>query len=146
MARGRDKHQERLNAVGRLGRSLARRSGSACELCSAKGTRLDPWEVPPAPADEPDIERTLLLCERCRGAAAGGKLGDAAQWRFLDEAVWNELQPAQVTAVRLLRRLSEAKKANEAKGGAAWAAATLEGLYLSPEVEEWLGCKPATRA
>lgn len=133
MARGRDKYQGRVDAVRQLGRTLARRAGSSCELCGAKGagTRLDPWEVPPAPAEEPDVERTLLLCDRCLAAADGGSLGDPGQWRFLDEAVWNELQPAQVTAVRLLRRLGEGESAG-------WAAATLEAVYLSPEVEEWV--------
>lgn len=130
MARGYDEHAERVAAVNALGRPLARRARSACELCGAKGDeagRLDPFEVPPAP-DEPDAEKALLACARCATAMEGGRL-DEREFRFLESAAWSEVQAVQVSAVRMLRRLAAAK--------VDWAREALENLYLAPEVEEW---------
>ena len=128
MARGLREHQARLQALSLLGKTLARRAGSSCELCETGGVPLRPWEVPPAPED-PDLDRTLLLCERCRKGADGGPL-EGAEWRFLDSVVWSDQTAVQVTATRALRRLAER--------GVAWAVGTVENLYLSPESEEWL--------
>lgn len=129
MAKGLEKHQARKDALSLLGKDLARRAGSKCELCEAAGVRLDPWEPPPVP-DEPSLDRVLLLCERCTRLADGGKLGDPSELRFLETTVWSELTPLQVTSVRLLQRL--------AAENVAWAAETLDGAYLSDETQEWL--------
>lgn len=129
MAKGLDKHRQRQDELALLGKPLARRSGSKCELCETGGVRLVPYEVPPV-EDEPDLERTLLLCERCRDGADGGKLGDSSQWRFLESVMWSELTPVQVVAIRLLRRLAEDR--------VGWAQAALESVYPSAEVEAWL--------
>ena len=88
------------------------------------------FEPPPAAVD-PSLERTLLLCERCRLGAEGGKLGNDSEWRFLETIVWSEMTTVQVTAIRLLRRLRDAK--------VEWATSVLEGVYASPETEAWLG-------
>ncbi len=129
MAKGLQKHQERLDAVNALGRHLARRAGSKCELCEAGGVRLEAYEVPPAPAVEPELERTLLMCVRCHEGAKGGQLAKG-EWLFLQGSAWSDFAPVQVTAVRLLRRLDEA--------GEGWASELLDGLYLSDEVQDWL--------
>lgn len=129
MARGLDKHRARLDAVQQLGRSLARRARSTCELCGERGVRLDPVEVEPLP-DEPDLEHAVMICERCQGGLSGGAL-DAVSWRFLETAVWAELPVVQVVAVRLLDRLVE--------DGVPWAAQTRDTLYLEPDVEAWIG-------
>ena len=132
MARGYDEHAERVAAVNALGRPLARRARSACELCGAKGDeagRLEPYEVPPAPPD-PDAERALLSCERCAAAMDGGRLAER-ELRFLEGAAWSEVPAVQVSAVRLLRRLAGER--------VDWAREALENLYLSPEIEEWAG-------
>ena len=115
-------------AAAVLGRPLARRSGSRCELCLAAGVPLAPWEVPPLP-EEPDAGRAQPLCGRCLGGAAGDRM-EPLQWRVLEGAAWSEVLPVQVTAVRLLRRL--------AGEGADWAADLLDGLWLGPEAEAWL--------
>lgn len=128
MAKGYSKSQERKYALAKLGGPLSRRSRSRCELCSDGGVGLHPTEVPPKP-DDPDPDRTLLLCEPCADGVRGGRIDDA-RWRFLEEVVWSETPVVQVGAIRILRRL--------AKGGALWPTATLEVLYLSPEVEAWL--------
>lgn len=129
MAKGLQKHQERLDALNALGRHLARRAGSKCELCEAAGVRLNPFEVPPVPADEPELERTLLLCVRCQDGAKGGHLAKG-EWLFLQGSAWSDFPPVQVTAVRILRRLDDS--------GEAWASELLDSLYLGEEVQAWL--------
>jgi len=127
MSRGYDRHQERKAALNSLGRPLARRARSRCELCEG-AVSLRPFEVPPS-GDEVALERTLLLCDPCLNALEKGR-PDGNRWNFLSSAVWNELAPAQVCAVRLTRILAES--------GQDWAARLLEDLYLPPEIEEWL--------
>lgn len=129
MAKGYNKHAARKEALGKLGRALARRARSACELCEARNTRLDPVEIEPLP-EEPELERSAMLCERCQKAVAGGAL-DAQQWRFLESAVWNELPVVQVVAVRILDRL--------VADDVGWAVDLRDSLYLSEEVSQWLG-------
>jgi protein PhnA len=125
MARGLDEHRARVDAVNALGRTLVRRSGSRCELCEASGVPLRPTEVTPTP-EEPNIDEALFLCDACRAAVDGGALTDH-RWRCLEIAVWSEVRPVQVTAVRLARRLSD--------DGVEWAIDLLSGLYLDPDIE-----------
>ena len=134
MAKGYESNKARKAALSALGRALARRAGSHCELCDAAGVSLHPWEVPPAPADDPDLDRTLMLCQRCGDGASGGRLGDNGDWHFLEGQAWNTLPPVQVTAVRLLRRL-----ASEDVG---WAQDTLDGLFLDDEITAWIDAAP----
>jgi protein PhnA len=124
MAKGRQKHDEKQQALSRLGGPLNRRAKSKCELCGASGVPLRVTEVAPAPAD-PDPERCLMLCEPCRDGIERGPEGE--RWRFLEETVWSELAPAQVASVRLVRRID-----------AAWARALLDGLWLDEEIRTWI--------
>ncbi|MEQ8763457.1 MAG: phnA protein [Planctomycetota bacterium] len=128
MAKGYDKHKERMDAIAALGRPLARRSRSQCELCETSGVPLAAYEVPPLP-DEPALETTLFLCEPCGREIQSTKILDAARLRVLEKTVWSELPAAQVVAVRWVRRL--------ANDGEAWARELLENLYLDEEVEAW---------
>jgi protein PhnA len=128
MSRGLNKHKAHQEAINRLGRPLARRARSCCELCGASGTSLKPFEVPPAPP-EPELETTLLLCHDCHAGADGGPL-DPKRWRFLENAIWAELPAAQVTAVRLVRRLADQS--------VPWASQALDGLYLPEEIQDWV--------
>ena len=129
MARGRDEHRAAQQAVAGLGKTLSRRAGSECELCGAsQGCR--PILVPPVQdPEEPGVDDAILACERCRDAMTGKKLpGRPDDYRFLETAVWSETVPAQIAAVRLLRRL--------AADDVAWAAETNEGLWLDEAIEE----------
>lgn len=128
MAKGYDRNQERLQAIRALGRRLARRARSKCELCERPGLPLHVREVPPLP-DEPEEGRALMVCEGCGEAMGGGRLTPPDSFRSLEGVVWSELPAVQVTAVRLLRRLAEQ--------GADWASEVLDGLYLDPEVQAW---------
>jgi protein PhnA len=109
-------------------RSLLRRARSCCELCEGAVVGLSPWEVPPL-RTEPEMARTLLLCARCRAGLEDPE-ADLSAWEFLRGSAWADAPAVQVTSVRALRRA--------AGSGAAWAAATLEGLYLPPDVDAWL--------
>ncbi len=125
MARGLDEHKARIAAVNALGRTLVRRSGAKCELCEDAGVSLRPTEVTPVP-EEPEVDEALFLCDTCKAAVEGGPI-EGARWRCLDSVVWSDVRPVQVTAARLVRRLSDA--------GQEWAVDLLTGLYLDPDVE-----------
>jgi len=128
MASGYEINKARKAALTALGRALARRAHAHCELCTSAGARLTALEVPPLPP-EPELEHTLFLCDRCLTGVQGGKVDDGT-WRFLEETIWSELGPVQVTAVRMARRLS--------LEGAGWATELLANVYLSPEIEAWV--------
>ena len=132
MAKGLLKHQERLSALNLLGKNLARRASSKCELCEASGVPLKIYEVAPVP-DEPDFEHCLMTCDSCREQLTHfenkpkNMLVD--HWRCLGKAVWSTVPAAQVLSVRILRKLSEQYP---------WSAEILEHAYLEPEIEEWV--------
>lgn len=134
MVKGFDQHQERMAALNALGRMLARRSRSRCEVCEATGVPLQAFEVPPVYGD-PDLERCAFSCERCEKAMAGGSLGNPDEWRILESTAWSEVPAVQVSVVRLLRRL--------ASDQVAWAESFLEDLYLAEEIVEWIEKSPA---
>ena len=129
MARGREAHQARLAAVAALGRDLSRRARSCCEICRDAGT-LRIAEVESL-YDVPDLERAILVCDRCRDLMDGGvKRSDPQTLRFLTETVWSEVLPAQLSAVRLIRVL--------AGEGVPWAQESAEALWLDEDIEALL--------
>jgi len=128
MAKGLDKHKERIAAIQRLGKDLARRSKSACELCGSSGVPLSAYEVPPV-VDEPTVEQCLFACDECNDQLANPKRIRPEHWRCLTTTIWSDLPAAQVVAARILERLS----ANEA-----WAAEILDEAYFDEEVESWV--------
>jgi len=129
MTAGYQQNKVRQETLASLGRILARRSGSCCELCRASRTSLHSVEIEPVP-EQPDPDRTLFVCELCYEGVRGGQLLPP-RWHFLETMVWSDIPVVQVAAVRLCRRLYA--------DGVEWAGEVLDGLYLSPEVEEWVG-------
>jgi protein PhnA len=127
MARGFDSNQQRKEALNALGKELARRAKSKCELTGAAGVPLRPYEIPPVPAD-PDPDRILLLSEACHAALARPAAIDCREWRCLGEAVWSDFPALQVVAWRLLNQLAKRDD---------WAREALAAVELEPEVEEW---------
>ena len=127
MAKGRDKHQARLQATAALGRTLSRRAKNHCELCSEGGS-LKVLEVEPV-FEDPDFERAIMACASCE-AALGKKGPNPDTMRFLETTIWSETLPAQLAAVRLTRAL--------ASQGVQWAIDALDGLYLDEETEALL--------
>jgi protein PhnA len=126
MAKGREEHEARVSALSMLGKDLARRAKSKCELCERGGEKLSIYEVPPVPRD-PDIGRCLLLCGDCADQAADPRrFRNGGHWRFLSGQAWSENPMVQVMAVRLLRRLSKSQD---------WAREALDELFLDEEIE-----------
>jgi protein PhnA len=127
VAKGRQKYQARQQALSSLGTPLSRRAKARCELCSSGGIPLRPHEVEPD-TDDPEFDRCILLCDRCKDGVAGGSVSPQ-EWRFLEQVAWTEITALQVAAVRMLRSLAESES---------WASALLDTLYLAPEADEWL--------
>jgi protein PhnA len=124
MATGRDKHQDHQAAVAALGRTLSRRARNKCELCETSAS-LKVVEVEPT-LEEPEEARAILICSDCERALNGGE-AKPNTLRFLESVVWSQTLPVQLSAVRLLRKLSDE--------GATWATDCLDGLFLDPEIE-----------
>jgi protein PhnA len=127
MAKGYELHQARMLALQGMGKDLARRAKSKCEITGAAGVPLRPYEVPPV-GEYPDIERTLLVSEECHRVLEHPKRLAGREWQCLAEAVWSEMPAVQVVAWRMLNELAKRED---------WAREVLEEVYLDPEVEEW---------
>ncbi len=85
--------------AGELGKHLTRRSRGKCELCDSRDEPR-PFELVPFP-EEPDPERTLMACRRCRSWLEAGKIVPI-EAHFLEGAVWAELAPVRLAAARML--------------------------------------------
>lgn len=127
MGKGYEQHQTRVMALQAIGKDLARRAKSKCELTGAAGVPLRPYEVPPV-ANEPDLDRTLLVSEECHEALARPDKLAGRTWQCLAEVVWSEMPAVQVVAWRMLNRLAQKED---------WAREVIEEVFLDPEVEEW---------
>jgi len=127
MAKGYELHQARMMALQGMGKDLARRAKSRCEITGAAGVPLWPYEVPPVGA-APDIDRTILISESCHEMLEHPERLRGREWQCLAETVWSDLPAAQVTAWRMLRELAKRED---------WAREALEGVFLDPEIEEW---------
>ena len=132
MAKGLQKHQERVNALNYLGKDLTRRAHSKCELCEAAGVPLTAYEVPPVPA-EPDMDHCLMVCKTCSDQLGflqtKPKRVQADHWRCLGKSVWSSLPVAQVVSVRVLQQLENDHP---------WASEILEMVYLEPDIKSWV--------
>ena len=127
MAKGYELHQARMMALQGIGKDLARRAKSKCELTGASGVPLRPYEVPPV-GEHPDLDRTLLISEECQQALDHPSKMAGRGWQCLAEAVWSDLPAVQVVAWRMLHELAKRED---------WAREVLDEVYLDPEVEEW---------
>ncbi len=127
MGKGYETHQARMLALQGLGKDLARRAKSKCELTGAAGVPLRPYEVPPV-ADEPDFERTLLVSEACHEVLERPDKLHGREWQCLAEAVWSEMPAVQVVAWRMLNHLAKRED---------WAREAIEEVFLDEEVEKW---------
>lgn len=127
MGKGYETHQARVMALQGLGKDLARRAKSKCELTGVAGVPLRPYEVPPV-ATEPELARTLLLCEACHEVLEHPKRLAGRTWQVLAEFVWSEMPAVQVVAWRMLNCLAKRED---------WAREAIEEVFLDPEVEAW---------
>lgn len=132
MAKGYDSHQSRVTALQALGKDLARRAKSKCELTGASGIPLRAYEVPPVSA-EPELDRTLLVSEACHAVLERPKTLAGQEWRCLAETVWTDMPAIQVVSWRLLAVLAVKED---------WAREVLDGVFLDPDVQAWADSSP----
>ena len=113
MAKGRQKHQARLDEISLIGKNLARRAKQKCEFCQGSDNlRTHEGDT----NAEPALEMLVLACERCR-AVMSGRRDDERTLRFLETAIWNE----EPVIARLAKEML-------AKVDADWARGALEML------------------
>ncbi|MBL4583861.1 MAG: PhnA domain-containing protein [Pseudomonadales bacterium] len=103
---------------------LQARSGSKCELCSAKQS-LSVYEVPPTSNGEAD--QSVLVCDHCKNQIENNEALDVDHWRCLNDSMWNPAPVVQVMAWRMLDKLSAED----------WAQNLLEMLYLDEDNLAW---------
>ncbi len=92
----------------------------SCDLCAA-ANNLSAFEVTGS-----DVAPEITLCGVCQIGAADGPL-EGQHWQCLTTSMWSEVPAVQVTAYRLLRRLSHHS----------WAQDALDMLYLDEETLVW---------
>ncbi len=127
MGKGYETHQARMMALQGIGKDLARRAKSKCELTGVAGVSLRPYEVPPV-STEPDLDRTLLISEACHDVLEHPDRLVGRAWQGLAETIWSEQAATQVVAWRMLHHLAKRED---------WAREVIEEVFLDPEVEEW---------
>ena len=132
MAKGYEQNQERRQALAFLGKGLARRARSKCELTHASGVPLVPYEIPPIPAD-PDLDLCLLISESARQQLEKTRGFRPDEWRHLADLVWSDLPAVQVMTLRILRFLADDH---------AWAQQILEDFDPDPEISDWADKEP----
>ena len=112
--------------VGRIGKELTRRSRGRCELCEARdGVRaFELWSFP----EEPDPERALMACERCRRWLEREQI-DPVEAYFLGTAIWSELPAVRLAAARLLLTSDDIEDP--------WMRDALEAADVDPETKEF---------
>ncbi len=102
---------------------LNTRAKNKCELCNATQT-LAPLAVK---GGEGDATGHILTCENCSSQISGDTELDKDHWRCLNESAWCQIPAVQVTAWRMLTRLSDE----------AWAQDLLGMIYLDDESLAW---------
>ena len=129
MARGYDSDRERKHSLSLLGKDLARRAKSRCELTRVSGVPLVTYEIPPIPR-EPDFDRCLLISEHVLAQLEKPRALVGGEWHHLKEVIWSDVPAVQTMALRILRHLARSNP---------WAQNLIDETYLDPEVTERAG-------
>lgn len=103
---------------------LRSRAEDKCELCGATD---DLRAVAVGPDADNNAEKSILVCATCSSQMEEGSELDKNHWRCLNESAWSTEPAVQVSAWRLLNRLTDE----------AWARDLLETLYLDEETLAW---------
>jgi protein PhnA len=106
--------------------ALTERSNGCCELCSSTD-ELSIFEVPPV--KEPNSDKSILVCKTCSTQLDKSTEIDNNHWRCLNDSMWSQVPAVQVTAFRMLTRLS--------KSGETWAQDLLDMMYMEDEQKAW---------
>lgn len=108
-------------------RTLNRRSGSQCELCTAT-ENLKVYQV--LPTKKGGADESILACTTCIDQIENPGNEDQNHWRCLNESMWSEHIPVQVVSWRMLSRLRNNELVEQMyldEDALAWAQATGEG-------------------
>lgn len=108
----------------RFEKELVARSGEKCELSGETG-KLSAYLVAPKQGNNPD--EFIYINETYKNQLEGTEEIDANKWRFLNDAMWSEVDAVKVVAYRMLHQL-------KAEG---WPADLLDMIYLDDETLEW---------
>ena len=110
MAKGQQKHQAYLDALSLLGKDLARRAKSKCELSEESGS-LVTYDLEGSDS-EPSLEHVLLVSPQVQHYLDGGKF-ETESLRYLENVVWSTEPAIRRAAIKLLERI-EAPWAHDA--------------------------------
>ncbi|MGF1740175.1 PhnA domain-containing protein [Vibrio profundum] len=102
--------------------TLLERCQSKCEMCAAE-TSLSSFVVPPH--SHATVDHSIMICEKC--LAEIEQPTDINHWRCLNDSMWSQTPPVQVTAWRQLTRLSSES----------WAQDLLDMMYMETEQLNW---------
>lgn len=101
MATGRAKHAAYQAALSLLGKDLARRAKSKCELSGVSGS-LVTVDLKPA-AGDPDLDSVVLVCESVAEQIAGRRLDEPMH--YLNDAVWTPETAVRLAACMILEQI-----------------------------------------
>ena len=105
-------------------RELNKRSGSQCELCAAT-ENLKEFQI--LPTKKGGLDESIFACSTCIDQIENPGHEDLNHWRCLNDSMWSEHVPVQVSAWRMLSRLR--------KNG--WPQELLEQMYLDEDTLAW---------
>jgi len=111
--------------------TLFQRADAKCELCGADND-LAAHTV--QPVDQVDADHSVLLCPVCKSQVEETADIEVNHWRCLNDSMWSQLPAVQVTAWRMLNRLSDE----------AWARDLLDMMYMEDDVRTWAEAGLAT--
>ena len=83
-------------------KKLHDRSGSKCEI---SGIEDDLVVYTVAPKTEESLENSILITKTLKDQIENPETTKAADWRGLNESMWNENLPVQIVSWRMLARL-----------------------------------------
>ena len=104
MAKGREKHQSYLDALNLLGKDLARRAKSKCELSLEPGT-LQIFDLQ-GPDVEPELDHLVMVCPQVTQHLNGKEI-ERASVHYLETAVWSTEIAVRKAAIRILEQINE---------------------------------------
>lgn len=120
MAKGYQANKEHQDEISHFGKAIGKRAGFKCEWCGHK-EELRVWDYRPEVV--PEMENLALLCQRCRGWAAGQKAA-ANELHDLRNALWSDIPAVAAGAARVLVQCREA-----------WAREAIEESLIDDELK-----------
>ena len=105
MARGKQQHQDYLDALSALGKDLARRARSRCELSGEPGS-LHVVDLE-GPDRAPSLDHIVLVSRTVRDHLEGRQLESRGPLRYLEEAAWHSEPAVRRAACRVLEQIEE---------------------------------------